>query len=64
MAKQSPKPEEAQIAAAYQVVARRFRPHTFAEMVGQDEVLSSLRAALSQHRIPHAFLFSGSRGIG
>ncbi|MCB9876110.1 MAG: DNA polymerase III subunit gamma/tau [Planctomycetes bacterium] len=48
----------------YQVVARRFRPHTFAEMVGQDDVLHSLRSALSQHRVPHAFLFSGSRGVG
>ncbi|MEZ6038520.1 MAG: DNA polymerase III subunit gamma/tau [Planctomycetota bacterium] len=48
----------------YQVVARRFRPHTFAEMVGQDDVLQSLRVALSQHRVPHAFLFSGSRGVG
>ena len=48
----------------YLVVARRFRPQTFGEMVGQDEVLQSLRVALAQHRIPHAFLFSGSRGVG
>ena len=50
--------------ASYQVVARRFRPQAFTEMVGQDEVLASLRAALQQQRIPHAFLFSGSRGVG
>lgn len=48
----------------YQVVARRFRPITFQEMVGQDEVLQSLRVALQQGRVPHAFLFSGSRGVG
>ncbi|MBZ0151965.1 MAG: DNA polymerase III subunit gamma/tau, partial [Planctomycetes bacterium] len=48
----------------YQVVARRFRPQTFQEMVGQDEVLQSLRVALQQQRVPHAFLFSGSRGVG
>lgn len=48
----------------YQVVARRFRPATFAEMVGQDDVLQSLRAALQQGRVPHAFLFAGSRGVG
>jgi DNA polymerase-3 subunit gamma/tau len=64
MAKQAHKPEEAQLDTGYQVVARRFRPHTFGEMVGQDEVLASLRAALQQHRIPHAFLFAGSRGVG
>lgn len=55
---------DAQDDASYQVVARRFRPQTFQELVGQDEVLTSLRAALQQGRVPHAFLFSGSRGVG
>ncbi|MEO6596320.1 MAG: DNA polymerase III subunit gamma/tau [Planctomycetota bacterium] len=50
--------------APYQVVARRFRPQTWQEVVGQDEVLQSLRLALQQKRVPHAFLFSGSRGVG
>jgi DNA polymerase-3 subunit gamma/tau len=50
--------------APYQVVARRFRPQTFQEVVGQDEVLQSLRLALRDQRVPHAFLFSGSRGVG
>lgn len=50
--------------ATYQVVARRFRPTSFQQMVGQDEVLQSLRVALQQGRVPHAFLFSGSRGVG
>ncbi|MEZ5963368.1 MAG: DNA polymerase III subunit gamma/tau [Planctomycetota bacterium] len=49
---------------AYQVVARRFRPRAFAEVVGQDEVLHSLAHALDSGRIPHAFLFAGSRGVG
>jgi DNA polymerase-3 subunit gamma/tau len=48
----------------YQVVARRFRPQTFDELVGQEEVLQSLRRALGQGRVPHAFLFTGSRGVG
>lgn len=48
----------------YQVVARRFRPQTFDELVGQDEVVKSLRVALEQGRVPHAFVFSGSRGVG
>ncbi|MGK0157244.1 MAG: DNA polymerase-3 subunit gamma/tau [Neolewinella sp.] len=49
---------------AYQVVARRFRPQTFNELVGQEEVLRSLRSALEQDRVPHSFVFSGSRGVG
>lgn len=48
----------------YQVVARRFRPQTFNDLVGQDEVLRSLRSALEQGRVPHSFVFSGSRGVG
>ncbi len=48
----------------YQVVARRFRPRTFDELVGQDAVVQSLRSALEAGRVPHAFLFSGSRGVG
>ncbi|MFY9345106.1 MAG: DNA polymerase III subunit gamma/tau [Planctomycetota bacterium] len=54
----------ANAAGGYQVVARRFRPTTFQELVGQDEVLQSLRLALRQKTVPHAFLFSGSRGVG
>ncbi|HEB51663.1 MAG TPA: DNA polymerase III subunit gamma/tau [bacterium] len=50
--------------SGYQVVARRFRPQKFEEMVGQDEVLQSLRVALQQDRVPHAFVFAGSRGVG
>lgn len=50
--------------APYQVVARRFRPKTFDEVVGQEAILQSLQSSLQQQRIPHAFLFSGSRGVG
>jgi DNA polymerase-3 subunit gamma/tau len=50
--------------APYQVVARRFRPKGFDEVVGQEAVLQSLRLSLQQQRIPHAFLFAGSRGVG
>ncbi len=48
----------------YQVIARRFRPKSFAEVVGQGEILGSLRKALTSGRIPHAFLFAGGRGVG
>ena len=56
--------QELEPGTPYQVVARRFRPQSFQEVVGQDEVLQSLRMALQQKRVPHAFLFSGSRGVG
>jgi DNA polymerase-3 subunit gamma/tau len=49
---------------SYEVVARRFRPKTFDEIVGQDAILTSLRSALAKDRVPHAFLFAGSRGVG
>ena len=48
----------------YQVVARRFRPKAFAEVVGQEAIQASLRSAIEEGRIPHAFLFAGSRGVG
>ncbi|MGE0142929.1 MAG: DNA polymerase III subunit gamma/tau [Planctomycetota bacterium] len=48
----------------YQVVARRFRPKSFVELVGQEAVVRSLSSALESGRVPHAFLFSGSRGVG
>ena len=49
---------------SYQVLARRFRPKAFDDVVGQPEVLASLRTSLEQGRLPHALLFSGSRGVG
>ncbi|MFQ5506238.1 MAG: DNA polymerase III subunit gamma/tau [Planctomycetota bacterium] len=49
---------------SYQVVARRFRPRDFEDVVGQDQVIDSLRRSLDEARLPHAFLFCGSRGVG
>ena len=50
--------------AAYQVVARRYRPQTFAELVGQEHVARGLSGALESGRIGHAYLFTGARGTG
>lgn len=58
------KGEKAPDTGNYQVVARRFRPKSFDELVGQAPILQSLETALSSGRVPHAFLFSGSRGVG
>ena len=49
---------------SYRVLARRFRPTRFEDVVGQDAVLQTLRSALATGKVPHAFLFSGSRGVG
>lgn len=48
----------------YQVLARKYRPHTFQEMVGQEHVLRALINALDQGRLHHAYLFTGTRGVG
>ena len=49
---------------SYQVLARRYRPATFAEVVGQATVTRTLQNAIGAGRIGHAFLFSGARGVG
>ncbi len=49
---------------SYQVLARKWRPQTFADVVGQEHVLTALANGLSLGRIHHAYLFSGTRGIG
>lgn len=51
-------------AVQYQVLARKWRPRRFAEMVGQEHVLRALTNALNTGRVHHAFLFSGTRGVG
>ncbi|WP_157420031.1 DNA polymerase III subunit gamma/tau [Oceanisphaera avium] len=48
----------------YQVLARKWRPQRFNEVVGQQHVLSALVNALAQGRLHHAYLFSGTRGVG
>ena len=50
--------------ANYTVVARRYRPQRFADVVGQDHVVQALRNAIRMNRVTHAYLFSGTRGVG
>ncbi len=52
------------MAASYQVIARRWRPRRFSELVGQDHIVRTLRNAIEKGRIAHAFLFVGPRGTG
>ena len=49
---------------SYQVLARKWRPRSFTELVGQTHVVTPLTNALKQERVHHAFLFSGTRGVG
>ncbi|WP_310389069.1 DNA polymerase III subunit gamma/tau [Roseateles sp.] len=49
---------------SYQVLARKYRPHSFEELVGQEHVVQALVNALTQQRLHHAYLFTGTRGVG
>ncbi len=48
----------------YTVLARRFRPQTFGEVVGQEHVAQAIRNAIKSERVAHAYLFTGARGVG
>src|SRR5579862_8416520 len=50
--------------SAYTALARKWRPHSFGEMTGQEHVLRALENALTSGRVHHAFLFAGTRGVG
>jgi DNA polymerase III subunit gamma/tau len=49
---------------SYQVLARKWRPKSFATLVGQDHVVRALTHALTEQRLHHAYLFTGTRGVG
>ncbi|WP_026870941.1 DNA polymerase III subunit gamma/tau [Inquilinus limosus] len=57
----SPQPEKA---AAYRVLARKYRPTTFADMIGQDALVRTLTNAIASGRLAHAFVLTGVRGVG
>ena len=52
------------LSSTYQVIARKWRPQTFDDVVGQDHVVRTLRNAIARNRIAHAYLFVGPRGTG
>jgi DNA polymerase III subunit gamma/tau len=49
---------------SYQVIARKWRPQTFADLVGQEHVTATLANAIKNDRVAHAYIFSGARGVG
>ena len=52
------------MSSGYQVIARKWRPQTFDDLVGQDHVVRTLKNAIARNRIAHAYLFVGPRGTG
>ena len=49
---------------SYQVIARKWRPQTFGDVVGQQHVTRTLSNAIQSGRVAHAYIFSGARGVG
>jgi DNA polymerase-3 subunit gamma/tau len=57
-------PKPAADSSRYRVLARKYRPQTFAELIGQDAMVQTLANAIKRGRIAHAFLLTGVRGVG
>ncbi len=57
-------PEDATRTGRYTVIARRYRPQTFEDLVGQEHVARALQQAITTNRVGHAYLFTGARGVG
>ena len=57
-------PQKPNDASPYRVLARKYRPQTFAELIGQDAMVKTLGNAIERGRIAHAFLLTGVRGVG
>ena len=64
MARDGSPSEDSERPAEYQVVARRYRPQTFDELIGQQHVARALSNAIASNRVGHAYLFTGARGVG
>src|SRR5205807_6711385 len=67
MAKRKGTPPIAELATrpeSYTVLARRYRPQQFSDLVGQEPVARALVNALQSNRVAHAYLFTGARGVG
>jgi DNA polymerase-3 subunit gamma/tau len=60
----SPSSDDARRASEYVVVARRYRPQDFDQLVGQSQVTQALANAIATNRVGHAYLFTGARGVG
>ena len=63
-AAEAPKPAPAAASQPYRVLARKYRPQTFSELIGQDAMVQTLANAIQRDRLAHAFLMTGVRGVG
>jgi DNA polymerase-3 subunit gamma/tau len=63
-APEAPKAAPAPAATPYRVLARKYRPQTFSELIGQDAMVKTLANAITRDRLAHAFLMTGVRGVG
>jgi DNA polymerase-3 subunit gamma/tau len=59
-----PSPTDSPAGGEYVVVARRYRPQAFDELIGQEHVARALKGAIESDRVGHAYLFTGARGVG
>jgi DNA polymerase-3 subunit gamma/tau len=59
-----PKPAASETAQPYRVLARKYRPQTFSELIGQEPMVRTLANAIERERLAHAFLMTGVRGVG
>src|SRR6187455_2298901 len=57
-------PSDTKPDSQYVVVARRYRPQDFSQLIGQTQVSQALAAAIQTNRVGHAYLFTGARGVG
>jgi len=64
MAKHKPIPADESAPEGYTVLARRYRPQSFVDVIGQEPVARALANALKSNRVAHAYLFTGARGVG
>src|SRR5436305_10894428 len=64
MAKLRESPADVRANEGYTVLARRYRPQQFADLVGQEPVAQALVNAIQTNRVAHAYLFTGARGVG
>ena len=61
---QAPAPAMSDTATPYRVLARKYRPQTFSELVSQEHVRTTIENAITQRRIAHGYIFAGQRGTG
>jgi len=50
--------------SSYTVIARRYRPQIFDDVIGQEYIITTLKNAITENKVAHAYIFAGTRGVG